>query len=64
MVAHQRSPLPVVGPDLEDGLFEWPCGQGVQDGVEGTVDGQDEDHHPGADGSYSGRRLHYYPFNT
>lgn len=39
-------PLPVAQ-QLLPLLTEEAGGQGVEDGVQGTVDGQDEDHHPG-----------------
>lgn len=51
VAAQQRPPLPVVGPHLQNGLFERPRGQRVKDRVQGTVDGQDEYDHPGADGT-------------
>lgn len=51
LAAEQRPPLPVVGPHLQDGLLERTRGERVEDGVQGAVDGQDEDDHPGADGT-------------
>lgn len=51
VTAEQGPPLPVVSPDLQDGVFERPCGERVQDGVEGTVNGENEYDHPGADGT-------------
>lgn len=51
MTTEQRPPLPVVGPHLQDGLFEWPCGQRVQDRVKGTVNGENKNNHPGTDGA-------------
>lgn len=37
-------------------LSEESGSQGVQDRVQGTVDRQDEDHHPGCDGSLKRKR--------
>lgn len=51
MPAEQRSSLPVVGPNLENSLFKRPRGQGVEDGVQSTVDGENENDHPGTDGT-------------
>lgn len=51
LAAEQRPPLPVVGPHLQDGLFERTCGERVEDGVEGAVDRQNEYDHPGAYGT-------------
>lgn len=56
VAAEQRPLLPVVSPHLQNGLFEGPRGQGVKDGVEGAVDGQDEYDHPRADGACRGRK--------
>lgn len=43
------SPLPAAERDLYL-LSEKACGQGVEYGVQGTVDGKDEDDHPAGDG--------------
>lgn len=51
VAADEGSPLSVVGPHLQQCLFEGPRGQRVQDGVESAVDRQNEDDDPGADGS-------------
>lgn len=56
VTAEQRPPLPVVGPHLQDGLFERPRGQSVKDGVKGAVDGQNKYDHPGADGTCRERK--------
>lgn len=49
--AEQRSLLSVVCPYLQNGLFERPCGQRVEDGVQGAVNGENKYDHPGADGA-------------
>lgn len=46
VAAEEGSPLPVVGPHLQQCLFEGPRGQRVQDGVESAVDGQNKDDDP------------------
>lgn len=51
LVAEHRPPLPVVGPHLQDGLFERTRGERVKDWVQGAVDRQNEYDHPGADGT-------------
>lgn len=51
LAAEQRPPLPVICPHLQDGLFEGTRGERVEDGVEGAVDGQNENDHPGAYGA-------------
>lgn len=38
-------------------LLERSRGDGVEDGVECTVDGQDEDDHPGCDGACSNQEM-------
>lgn len=37
-------------------LSKKACGQGVEDGVQGAVDGEDEDDYPAGNGAY-GRRV-------
>lgn len=49
VAAEQRPLLPVVGPHLQNGLFERTCGERVEDGVQGAVDGENKYDHPGAD---------------
>lgn len=55
VTTEQRSLLPVVSPHLQNGLFERPRGEGVEDGVQGTVDGENEYYDPRADGSCAPR---------
>lgn len=51
VAAEQRPLLPVVGPHLQNGLFERTRGERVEDGVQGAVDGENKYDHPGADGT-------------
>lgn len=51
LAVEQRPPLPVVCPHLQDSLFERTRGERVEDGVQGTIDGQNEYDHPGANGT-------------
>lgn len=55
VTAQQGSPLSVVSPHLQNGLFERPSGQGVQDRVKSAIDGENKYDDPGADGACSSR---------
>lgn len=50
LLFHAWLPLPLAQKQLHL-LSEEAGGQGVEDGVQGAVNGQNEDHQPGGDGT-------------